>query len=78
MIAWKSNYTKTDTGTVSYTHLTVRESSAEELYDVCAYLINEANTLRENLPEDENGVFPVSYTHLDVYKRQGHSRAGAA
>ena len=33
--------------------LTVRESSAKELYDVCAYLINEANTLRENLPEDE-------------------------
>ena len=40
--------------------LTVRESSAKELYDVCAYLINEANTLRENLPEDENGVFQLS------------------
>ena len=40
--------------------LTVRESSAEELYNVCAYLINEANTLRENLPEDENGVFQLS------------------
>ena len=40
--------------------LTVRESSAEELYDVCVYLINEANTLRENLPEDENGVFQLS------------------
>ena len=23
---------------------------------------------------DENGILPVSYTHLDVYKRQGRPR----
>ena len=28
--------------------------------------------------QHENGMHPVSYTHLDVYKRQGVRQAGAA
>ncbi len=37
--------------------LEVRESSAEELYALCAELTEEANRLREGQPEDADGVF---------------------
>ena len=40
--------------------LTVRPSSAEELSALCQELIQEANRLRADLPEDENGVFCLS------------------
>lgn len=37
--------------------LDVRDASAEELYDLCVELTEEASALRADLPEDENGVF---------------------
>ena len=40
--------------------LEVRKSSVEELYDLCVLLTNSANELRENVSEDENGVFTLS------------------
>ena len=40
--------------------LDVRESSVEELYDLCVQLTLSANELRENVQEDENGVFQLS------------------
>ena len=36
--------------------------------------VNVAQTFNEKL--DIDGVIPVSYTHLDVYKRQGQSTIG--
>lgn len=40
--------------------LTVRDSSAEELYDLCVTLTETANALREDVTEDENGVFTLA------------------
>ena len=40
--------------------LEVRNSSVEELYDLCVRLTNSANELRETVNEDENGVFVLS------------------
>ena len=33
------------------------------------------NFTKYMLPEDERQYMPVSYTHLDVYKRQGYGRS---
>ena len=40
--------------------LEVRASSTEELYDLCVLLTEQANALREGLPEDERGVFTLA------------------
>ena len=40
--------------------LEIRESSVEELYDLCVRLTTQANTLREQVQEDESGVFALS------------------
>lgn len=40
--------------------LEVRDSSVEELYDLCVALTETANALREDVAEDENGVFTCS------------------
>ena len=47
------------------THILVVEDDAEIREGVAIYLKNQGYTV------------PVSYTHLDVYKRQGHSRGPA-
>lgn len=49
--------------------LTVRESTAEELYDLCVALTQAANTLREDVQEDENGVFCLSASLSDSAAR---------
>lgn len=45
--------------------LEVRPSSVEELYSLCVFLTQTANALREQVNEDENGVFVLSE---DVYE----------
>lgn len=42
--------------------LEVQPSSAEELYGLCWELASEANALREGLPEDEEGVYRMSFS----------------
>ncbi len=49
--------------------LTVRESSAEELYDLCVTLTETANALREDVQEDENSVFTLSGSLQDDARR---------
>lgn len=44
--------------------LEIRPSSVEELYGLCVFLTKTANGLREQVEEDENGVFVLSD---DVY-----------
>ena len=44
----------------------------EQLTDVDEYLI----ALWQEMKVPYMGTFPVSYTHLDVYKRQASIRAG--
>lgn len=45
--------------------LTVRDSSAEELYALCVTLTEEANARRAAVSEDENGVFALSASLAD-------------
>lgn len=63
----------------SLSGLPVRDSSQKELEDLCRYLVEEANELRLQVAEDENGVMrlsfgsdyeaaayaPVAYTYLE-------------
>lgn len=46
--------------------LKVQDSSVEELNNLCLKLIDKANFLRENVNEDENGVFSLSDTRDSV------------
>lgn len=47
----------------SVSDLEVQDSSTEELYDLCVLLTKTANTLREDVCEDEHGIFVLS-SHL--------------
>lgn len=44
----------------SVSGLAVRDSSTEELYELCVLLTKTANTLREDVNEDDSGVFVLS------------------
>lgn len=46
----------------------VHESSTEELAELCKDLIEDANRLRGQLSEDENGVLILTYSNQDVFK----------
>ena len=52
----------------------MREIQASQITDVIERLCIEANTV---LPEDMKQAIPVSYTHLDVYKRQTITTVGS-
>lgn len=52
--------------------LEVRPSSVEELYGLCVFLTKASNTLREQVNEDENGVFRLSD---DVYTAAKNAKA---
>lgn len=54
------NYYRYTFGEVS--GLNVRDSTVQELYDLCDYLADDLNKYRENLPEDENGAAKFTYT----------------
>ena len=52
---------------VSYTHLIANTSfAAPQVVDKVAAVVNNGVVLES----DVDGLMPVSYTHLDVYKRQ--------
>lgn len=59
-----------------YLGLEVRESSAEELYDLCALLVNDCNFYRARLEEDEagaavlrdSGFYETAAAARDAYK----------
>ncbi len=46
----------------------VRESDTEELSDLCEDLIEDANLLRAQLKEDEDGVLILPYTEKQVFE----------
>lgn len=53
-----------------YSGLTVQDSSVEELYELCIGLSNQANSLREQVPETaEAGVFQLSTTKRETAKK---------
>lgn len=56
-------------GRVSFAQISgleLRESSAQELQQLCIALVESANALREELPEDENGVSCLSATTAET------------
>lgn len=61
------NYYRSPFGT--YSNLTVRESSAEELYTLTESLALKANELREQTPQtDDNGVFKLLESNYKLAK----------
>lgn len=52
--------------------LEIRGSSVEELYDLCVLLTTQANNLREQVQEDENGIFMLSN---DIWDTAENARA---
>lgn len=53
----------------TYSNLTIRESSTEELYNFTESLVLQANELREQVPQtDENGVFKLSESNYKLAK----------
>ena len=63
---------------VSYTHLVEADISEIDLYgyniiETSLSMVHRLQTVLNDLrTKIQTYVFPVSYTHLDVYKRQGH------
>ena len=63
---------------VSYTHLEVREKELQCLeevelldnHDPAVEFESDSESEAYDFLEKESGLLPVSYTHLDVYKRQ--------
>jgi len=49
--------------------LEVRLSSAEELSELCAQLVQSANQLRGQLPEDENGVMQLTLSDYQLARQ---------
>ena len=63
---WGLNYYRLPLGeTMGYE---VRESSADELAELCEDLIDDANSLRAQLPEDENGVLALPYSKEELFQ----------
>lgn len=54
MLLWGLNYHRLPFATIA--HLPVQPSSVTELTGLCQNLLTQANTLRQSLPEDANGV----------------------
>lgn len=50
-------------------NIKVRDSSVDELEDLCSFLINNTNTLREQVDEDENGVMKIEGGFSSVSRR---------
>ncbi|MEX1377958.1 MAG: DUF3810 domain-containing protein [Eubacteriales bacterium] len=46
----------------------VRDSSTQELEELCKDLIADANELREQLDEDENGVLALPYSKYELFE----------
>ena len=71
------NICRSPTAEGVFRHL-LRENNLEDLVDVDSagthgYHVGEAPDQRTQRAAARRGYDPVSYTHLDVYKRQGHS-----
>lgn len=57
-VLWNLNYERKPFSELS--GLDVQPSSVEELYDLCQWLIDNTNRLREQVETDENGIMKVS------------------
>lgn len=57
-VLWNLNYERKPFSELS--GLDVQPSSVEELYDLCQWLIENTNRLREHVEKDENGIMKVS------------------
>ena len=63
---WGINYYRLPlSDTIGYE---VKESSTEELVELCNDLIIDANSLRAQLEEDENGVLVLPYTKKELFQ----------
>ena len=56
-----------------FTYRTAEEVAAESKHNSNPFGLVYSGSITENVPGKVN-IIPVSYTHLDVYKRQAISR----
>jgi hypothetical protein len=64
---WGINYERLPLASIS--GMEVRESSAEELESLCKYLIENTNSLRDNVIEDEKGIMRIEDGFESIAKR---------
>ncbi len=69
IILWGFNYAREPLHKTM--ELNVSPVKKEVLYKVSKYLVNKANLLRKDLPEDEKGVFISAYRKEDVLTKCG-------
>lgn len=62
-----------------YSNLEIRDSSVVELYELSQYLSEQANELRQRIPQtDENGVFELSMSKRELAKASNQAYANLA
>jgi hypothetical protein len=66
MMLWGFNYSRMSIGNLI--GLEVRPYTVEELYDVTMSLAESANTLRENILEDSDGIMTISGGYRTVFE----------
>jgi hypothetical protein len=67
ILIWGLNYYRLPFSTIS--KLDVKPSTTKELEELCENLIDRANTLRNSVKEDSNGVMYLPNGNKDVFKR---------
>ncbi|MFP4697529.1 MAG: DUF3810 domain-containing protein [Eubacteriales bacterium] len=67
MIMWGFNYNRLDFKQIA--NLPNEKATKEDLIGLCEELIYKANTLREQVQEDANGVATLSNGYRDVFER---------
>jgi hypothetical protein len=67
MFLWGFNYNRLSFDKIA--GLTVEKSSKEELYALCRSLIERANTLRNEIHENDNGIMSLENGYKDVFRR---------
>ena len=65
-LLWGFNYQRLPLDKIF--ELNIRNSSPTEVADLCKTLINNSNTLRENLKENKNGIMELPYTKQYMLK----------
>ncbi len=67
VMVWNINYERLPFSELA--NIDVQESSVDDLENLCEYLVDMTNELREQVKEDENGVMTVEGGYKSILKR---------
>lgn len=71
VFVWNINYERFSFA--ENAQIEVRDSSVDELYDLCKQLIADTNALRQHVKEDENGVMMIEGGFASISKRSAQA-----